>query len=455
MGEKSSKKRKRDAEPSSSEVSSSSEDESSSESSSSDEESSSQGSSSDDKSPNKAIKRVSFEQQPPSTNANVSPLLRMGDCPPLIVTAPGIELSSSIALQCNPPRDLKSGLGDDQELLFRSEKHPTLEYVAREEEQDAQHFLGIYDEKTGKMELVKARKIEVRVRSRDAAEVEYQPKSHEDRRTDLIQAFGTKKAKKKIRTEAEEVIPLVKPAAKPTAAMKATIAAIKAATADMATPEQLQANMASSKPVPKVNAEATSIEQAYDVETIIGRDILNLVPIHDWQEKARAGESVGTPSRFVSARLNQLAMDDSTIGQLRILRYLELLIRFYRTTKAASREGGRSLLPRSQLGSAMSPAPDAVIENIRRKFSNGSMMTKFHVDLLTTHCCLFSLVIDGYETITQQLREDLRVVDDKTMKQFYHEIGATAKAIKVKGQRVQVATLALPLKFPKQRRERR
>ncbi|KAF4589770.1 RNA polymerase I associated factor [Ophiocordyceps camponoti-floridani] len=453
MGEKSSKKRKRDVEPSSSEVSSSSEDESSSEASSSDEESSSQDSSSDDGSPKKAVKRVSFKDKP-STN-NVPPLLRTGDCPPLIVTAPGIELSSSIALRCNPPRELKSGLRDDQELLFRSEQHPTLEYVAREEEPDGQHFLGIYDEKTGKMELVKARKIEVRVRSRDVAEVEYQDKSLEDRRTDLTQTFGTKKAKKAISEQTLETITPAKPGAKPTAAMKATIAAIKAATADMATPEQLQAAVASAKPVPKVNSEATTIEQAYDVEAIIGRDVLHLVPIHDWQEKARAGESVGTPSRFVSARLNNLAMDDSTMGHLRILRYLELLIRFYRTTKAASREGGRQLLPRSELGNALSPAPDAVIENIRRKFSNGTSMTKFHVQLLTTHCCLFALVIDGYETITQQLREDLRVVDDQTMKQFYLEIGATAKAVKVKGQRMQVATLALPLKFPKQRRVRR
>ncbi|PFH60568.1 hypothetical protein XA68_10773 [Ophiocordyceps unilateralis] len=410
-------------------------------------------------------KKVAFEG-PPST-IKVSSILRAGDCPPLIITTPGIELPTSLPLHCyesQQPRSKgkSSGPGDGRELLLRSTDHPTLEYTAREEEPGTQHFLGIFDPKTGRLDLIEAKKMEMRARPRAEETTTQQevtqevPKTMMDRRTDLRQTFGTQKAKKAIR---ETTLNAVAPSQESgqEAAMKATLEAIGAVTSHMSTREQLQAAVDSGKPIPKANLEATAVEDVYDMDTLIGRDVFNLVPVREWQEKVRAGDSVETASRFVSARLNKLAADDSTMEQLRVLRYLELLIRFYRTTKAGRRDGGRQLLPRTELRQALSPAPEAVIENIRRKFSDGGSMRKFHMELLKTHCCVFALIVDGFQTITQQLREDLKVSDDKTMNQFYHEIGAKVKPFKIQGQShpLQMATLTLPLKFPKQRQAAR
>ncbi|KAJ3473961.1 hypothetical protein NLG97_g10054 [Lecanicillium saksenae] len=79
-------------------------------------------------------------------------------------------------------------------------------------------------------------------------------------------------------------------------------------------------------------------------------------------------------------------------------------------------------------------------------------MRKFHIDLLITHLCVFACIADNFEVDTQALREDLRI-DDKTMNQYFREIGARVKPVSKKAQGVvtSIARLVLPLDFPKQR----
>jgi DNA-directed RNA polymerase I subunit RPA49 len=66
----------------------------------------------------------------------------------------------------------KSGLSVNKSLLLHSTEHRTIDYTAKEEDTDhLNHFLGVYDPKTGKMEVIQAKKMVVRgsVRAKQAS----------------------------------------------------------------------------------------------------------------------------------------------------------------------------------------------------------------------------------------------------------------------------------------------
>lgn len=397
----------------------------------------------------------------------------------------------------------KSKKTADKRLLLHSTSHRSLDYTAREEEEarDSKpllnHFIGIYDPKTGKMEVVEAKKMVVRgtVRSKqvptstsqqqekkvgffflggvlDANSLHRQTDRQDgwkaankqqtmlDQRTDLGQTFGTKKAKKAIQ---DKVLNAITPQRKTADgrpvqlddASKATLSSIGAVTSTMASREELQAVIDEAKPVPKANLDADEIYDVYRPEELIGADILNLVPIREWQEKAKHGESIQFRSRYVVSRVQAIASNESAEMRLRVLRYLSIVLLFYLYSKPGRQRGTRQVPPRDKLRELLAPAPEAVIENIRRKFSDAGQLRKFHIDLLIAHCCALACIVDNFEVDTQALRDDLRI-DQRMMNQYFHEIGARVKPVKDKAEDriLHVAKLALPLDFPKQRQIR-
>ena len=278
-----------------------------------------------------------------------------------------------------------------------------------------------------------------------------------ERRTDLGQTFGTKKAKKVLR---ENVLNAIAPQKNSDdspmrigSAGKATLNNVGQFTTQMATKEELQAAVDEAKPIPKANLDAEDIQDVYDPNVIIGSDILNLVPIREWQEKARHKESIQTASRFVAARVNAIASNDGDLMRLRVLRYFNFALMFYLGSKPGKQRGTRQIPQREKLRELLSPAPDAVVENIRRKFSDAGIMRKFHMDLFFAHCCAFACIIDNFEVDTQNLKDDLRL-DQKAINTYFHEIGGRVKPVSNKAAGmpvVHMARLKLPLDFPKQR----
>ena len=102
-----------------------------------------------------------------------------------------------------------------------------------------------------------------------------------ERKTDLGQTFGTKKAKKAIRDNVLNAIAPQKKAGdnSPTKidnASRAMLNSVGAITSKMATREELQAAVDDAKPIPRANLEAEDIQDVYDPAAIIGADILNL-----------------------------------------------------------------------------------------------------------------------------------------------------------------------------------
>ncbi|PTB67846.1 hypothetical protein BBK36DRAFT_1134737 [Trichoderma citrinoviride] len=399
----------------------------------------------------------------PASTATVSSVLRPKSCPPVVVSTPGMEMPSDLVFNSYLPKTAssKSKKNADKRLLLHSTTHRNLDYTAREEEgRDSKplrrRWLCAAPFVPSRSRLLH---LSSRRRRRDGKMLT-EKKTMLDQRTDLGQTFGTKKAKKAIQ---DKVLNAITPQRKTADgrpvqlddASKATLSSIGAVTSTMASREELQAVIDEAKPVPKANLDADEIYDVYRPEELIGADILNLVPIREWQEKAKHGESIQFRSRYVVSRVQAIASNESAEMRLRVLRYLSIVLLFYLYSKPGRQRGTRQVPPRDKLRELLAPAPEAVIENIRRKFSDAGQLRKFHIDLLIAHCCALACIVDNFEVDTQALRDDLRI-DQRMMNQYFHEIGARVKPVKDKTEDriLHVAKLALPLDFPKQRQIR-
>ncbi|KAF3805317.1 hypothetical protein GCG54_00006260 [Colletotrichum gloeosporioides] len=395
-------------------------------------------------------------------------------CPPVVASSPGIRISKNTSFTPYVKSDIQlSGRRKQktpavaQDLLLHSNTHQTMDYTAREDgngdsEKSLKHYIGVFDPKTGKLEVVEAKKMVVRgtARAKQASDeamtapADYQ--SFYALKTDLGQTFGTRKAKKAIESVTLNAIDPNKGKAgasprKSTAADKATLKQIGEITATMASKEELQDIVDQAKPVPRPNLEADAIQDVYDPDEFIGREVLAAVPVKDWIEPTKKGEDVQVYSRHVAARVKKI-VDTGNVTKIRLLRYFYFLFLFYTMAQPGKQRGTKRVPPREKLKEKLAPAPQAVIEQIRRKFSDGGEIRKFHSDLLIAHCCALACIIDNFEVDTSKLREDMRL-DQKDMNTYFYEIGARVKPVagKEKGKQHHLAKLALPLQFPKLR----
>ncbi|KAI1378360.1 RNA polymerase I associated factor, A49-like protein [Hypoxylon crocopeplum] len=427
-------------------------------------------------------KKVAIQtpSQPAQPNVvKVSSIQTAKSCPPVIATSPGLCIPNSLKFQAytkpQPTGSKRSKRADPHasSLLLHSSSHSKLDYTAKEDgpggrESHLKHYIGVFDPTTAKLAVVEAKKLAVRgvVRAQRPPEEdtteEQASKTMMELRASLGEAFGTKKAKKALAAITENAIGPRKPIAeadeppqKLNSSSLALMESINEVTIGMASKEDLQAAADAAKPVPPGNFDAQEIQDVYTAEELIGGEILNAIPIKDWQEQVKKKLNKQTPYAFTSSRLVNVAEGPNSVHRLRTLRYLEFLITFIKSAKPGKERGTKQVPRKDQLREKMQPAPEMVIENIRRKFSNNGVMRKFHVDLVYTYCCALAAILSNYSFDTSSIRHDL-LLDEKQFRQYFREIGGKVKS-KVgadKGTHVQIAVLALPLEFPKVRYQR-
>ncbi|KAK3904382.1 RNA polymerase I associated factor, A49-like protein [Staphylotrichum tortipilum] len=423
----------------------------------------------EEETPQSAKKKVVFQQQPGvAPSFSVTKVHTSQACPPIIGLTPGISLPDSFPFDVydkdeEPTAKRRKSASQPQpsEMALHSSAHKTIDYSAREERWKSvdtvlNHFLAIIDPQSGEVEIVQAKKMVVRgtVRSKqapaEAMEVKKGKQTHSEARMELGEAFGTKKSKKALQAVAENAMLAESSRGKLREDDRELVNTIKDASQHMATQEELQAAMDQGRSVPRGNYDAEEIQDVYVPSEIIGAEVLNAIPVLDWQEKVEKLEAVQVPARFVANRIVRLAGDES-VQKLKLLRYLLWVIIMFSTARVGKERGTKSIARREQLREALAPAPEVVIENIRRKFSDNGVMRKAHIDLLITHCCVFACIIDDFELNTLDLREDLKI-EQKQLNLYFQEIGARIKQSKAGDKVNHIAKLALPLVLPKMRR---
>ncbi|KAL9119442.1 MAG: hypothetical protein Q9187_004003 [Circinaria calcarea] len=414
-----------------------------------------------------------------SQTVNFSILQNVGDWAPVIATTPGLNVPTNVPLEVytKPRDDHHTGAGrtaiSTTELLLHTSAHPKIDYTAREEEYSGadsllKHYLGVYDPKTGDLQLVQARKLVVRgvLRSEttvNGTEDEAAPLNKLSARSVLGQAFGTKKSQKAIRAITENAI--TSPS-KPTQnrsldpAASAVIESMSQSSTTIPSREELQAVVDEGKPRPRPNLDAETPADVYKVEDLVGLDALRVLSVRNWQEAVRKGEDVKTSSRFVSRRLVRIVQTEDVM-RLKTLRFLLLLLDWNAALKPGSK-GGKKFPGNEAIGKAVGPEiGEGTLEGVRKRFAPEMTLNKWAIDNLMTHICALALAVDNYEIDTYDLREDLKL-EPKIISQYFRELGCRygtpteselARLNLSKGQRLAhgIAKLRLPLEFPKAR----
>ncbi|KAI0010323.1 RNA polymerase I associated factor, A49-like protein [Xylariaceae sp. FL0662B] len=428
--------------------------------------------------PKKKVAIQTPSQPSLSDTIKVSTVQTAKSCPPVLATSPGLHIPSPVKFQAyttsQPTVSKRSRKSNPPQpsLILHSSSHSKLDYTAKEDgpggrESHLKHYIGVFDPKTGQLAVVEAKKMAIRgvVRAQQSPEEATEKeasKTMSELRNNLGQAFGTKKAKKALASITENAIAPGKATTdargnpqKLDATSQAMMESMKDVTVGMASREDLQAVADAAKPVPPGNFDAQEIEDVYTPEGLIGEEILNAIPVRDWQEQLKKGLNKAMPSAFIASRLTAVAEGPNPVQRLRTLRYLDFLMKFIKSSRPGKERGTKRIPPREKLREILKPAPEPVVENIRRKFSTNGEMRKFHTDLVYTYCCALAAVLSNYNFDTSKIRFDLGL-DEKQFGQYFREIGGKAKNAKgaEKGTHVQIAVLALPLEFPKVRYQR-
>ncbi|KAF2086858.1 RNA polymerase I associated factor, A49-like protein [Saccharata proteae CBS 121410] len=434
----------------------------------------------------KKRKRYSDASNRPSKKANqavkVSFLPDNDDLAPVIASTPGLTFPADLPLQpykktleTRKPSSDK----DPYELLLQSSQHHKLDYTAREEHDGSaesllKHYVGVYDPASGSLSLMSAHKLVLRSTLRSETEelrLEREAAAAKARqtnfslRTELGQAFGTKKAKKALNSITENAINPSKRETSPGGTQKvvtdstaeAVLQSMAGATAEMPTREKLQQAVDESKPRPKANLAATTPAEVYPPESVIGAADLRLVDIKPWLEAYEKKEPFKVISSYAARRVMNVAATKD-MKKLRVLRYVMLLIDFYAALKPA--RSGKKLPQRDEL-EKKTGVSGALLDGVRRKFADGNELTKWHVDNLITHIAALTLTVDNFVVDTNDLREDLRL-DLKQMTQYFLELGCKVsnptekerlhlKLHKAEASSHKMAKLKIPLDFPKTR----
>lgn len=386
---------------------------------------------------------------------------------PVLVSSPGLTtpdlLFNAYAKTGSTSRPNDHATPTLRDLLLHSQKHPRLDYTASPVtvDQGLSHYVAVYDPATKQIEITPAHHLSLRSSLRTEG-ITHQQRSNLQQRQELGREFGTKKAKKIIADKTVNAITSQAPKNKgqPDAVQDAVLKSMPDTITDAPTEEQAKESALASKPIPKPNLGAESVEDVYTFNLLLPPADAKLVNIREWQEKVSTGQKIIYDHRFPAHRVPDLAATDQVL-RLKALKYLQLLLEFHDALPSGGRNG-KKVPKKDVLDKRLAAWPETLVYSVRRRFATESNeLTKWHMQNLYTHMCALSLYVDGWTTDTSNLRDDLKV-DTKEIVQYFRELGckiaapteAEKERFKVKkGQErnVKVAKLRLPLEFPKAR----
>ncbi|KAF2676761.1 DNA-directed RNA polymeras-like protein I 49 kDa polypeptide [Lentithecium fluviatile CBS 122367] len=407
---------------------------------------------------------------PPTGNVRVEYLENNDVLGPMLAATPGLNFPSKITFKPYKRSKILPS-GEVSDVLLQSSEHARLDYVAREEkdgssESQLRDYIGVYDPVTGKLQLMPVRRVTVRSTLRSETEelqnqqarIDAVRSTNTTKRHELAKEFGSKKSRKAI--EDMSLNSISRGEAGNNVGMAANILqGMSSMTSEMPTTKDLAAAVDSSKPRPQANLATEYPEDVYSTDVVVGRELMESIPVKDWVDASEAGKGVNVGSRFVAKRILAL-VKNKQIQKLKVLRFILLCIKFNDSLLGFGK-GPKRIPNKEKLAAAMGEdAPEAVVNAIRRKFaSETNDMPRWNTDNLMTHICAAALIVDGFEVDVNDLRNDLKL-ENKEIKQYFHELGcrvtpptetdrAKLKITKAESASHNVAKLKLPLQFPK------
>lgn len=278
-------------------------------------------------------------------------------------------------------------------------------------------------------------------------------------RNALGEAFGTKKAKKAIADLERNRID----ADKLTDVAVDIVDAVRTASKDLPTREQLNEAVANDRPTPVANVDATDVEQIYPIESIISDyelQFIRVAPLLKETDVEKKMESFPFASKYVAKKLEVLTQS-SQLQKLQLLYYLSLLLGVY---------SARRVNNKKKLLEILNSPPETLIDGVLDKFTvakpgqfgrskdRSFFIDPQHEDKLLCYILTIMLHLDNFIVEISPLAQELNTKPSKIVALF-RVLGALVKGATVAqaeafgvaksaANSYKIATLRVPFKLP-------
>lgn len=254
-------------------------------------------------------------------------------------------------------------------ILLHSSDHAKLDYTATSNSnKHLEHYVGVYDPATSSLKIMPAHAVTLRSTLRsetDEVQAQNAVRTFAKQREELGMEFGTKKAKKALASRTVNAI--TGPTEK--GVETAVLDSVKEASENLPVKEEQQSSILASKPIPRPNLEADKIENVYPITKLVPPADMRTLAVKDWQDAVKAHQEVKLTSRFVASRLQSVAGRED-VQALKALKYLLLLLEFNGALSVA--RSGKKVPQRDKLKEKLAAWPEALVDNVRRRFADGS-----------------------------------------------------------------------------------
>jgi DNA-directed RNA polymerase I subunit RPA49 len=297
---------------------------------------------------------------------------------------PGLKLPSRISLKPYQHTKIlpKSSVTT---VLLQSSDHARLDYLAQQEldgsaSAQLKDYVGVFDPETKKLQIVPVKRVTVRSTLRsetqelqeEQARLEAAQGTMSAKRHALAAEFGSKKSRKRIDDITMNSIRSTAPEAehRNEGVAENVLTNMADNTSAMPTKAELEAALDSSKPRPTPNLKAEFPGDVYTSDTVVGSELMGLIPVKDWTDASEAGQGVQVNSKYVAKRILKLCRNKQ-VQKLKVLRFILLCINFNAALAGQAGRFARRIPPKGKLEQLMNEEVNIPLVNaIRRKFGS-------------------------------------------------------------------------------------
>ena len=240
--------------------------------------------------------------------------------------------------------------------------------------------MGVFDPETKKLQIVPVKRVTVRSTLRsetqelqeEQARLEAAQGTMSAKRHALAAEFGSKKSRKRIDDITMNSIRSTAPEAehRNESVAENVLTNMAGNTSAMPTKAELEAALDSSKPRPTPNLKVEFPDDVYTSDTVVGSELMGLIPVKDWTDASEAGQGVQVNSKYVAKRILKFCRNKQ-IQKLKVLRFILLCINFNAALAGQAGRFARRIPPKGKLEQLMNEEDNIPLVNaIRRKFGS-------------------------------------------------------------------------------------
>ncbi|KAI8071820.1 RNA polymerase I associated factor, A49-like protein [Gongronella butleri] len=320
------------------------------------------------------------------------------------------------------------------------------------------YYVGVYSKSKNEVQVTPARVVAMR-RLVKAADSDHKAatKTKLAQRQALGLSFGSRRVKSELRNNERNAVDVGKMEEQ----VAEAVASVERSVANLPSAATLSKEIAANMPIPKYNLDATTLDAAYDLDSIVTADELNAIPIKDLfkvtsMEEMQQWLPFGY-SKFVNNKLYPLitASGKKDRHLARLLVYVSYLMAY------RSKVRPHDLNDMERLSKALKYPPAVLLEGLTNRYTVDNVRTPQMGDKILCYMMVLCLMLQDYKAFPDVLGSDLSLKASHVTN-ILRSLGcriepAVAEDIVKAGldpkSKAKRAVLVVPLKFPEQKKK--